>query len=129
MKINTQLKDFDTKTFEPIPDGYYEAEVVSVTHEKASTGTAYLNVELVILGPTHEGRHLWGKVFLTEPARWKLASLLNATGLGLVDELETNQLIGKTVCIRVKQVDDPDRGSRSEVVGYRKSQADNVVPF
>ena len=129
MLVNTNLSDFDPKSFDPIPDGYYEAEVANVTHEKASTGTAYLNVEFAILGPTHEGRHVWANVFLTEKARWKLAALLNATGIGMVDDLDTDQLIGNELRIRVKQVDDSFGDTRSEVVGFRKLKSDDGVPF
>ncbi len=129
MLVNTNLSDFDPRSFDPIPDGYYEAEVFNVTHEKASTGTAYLNAEFVVLGPTHTGRHVWANIYLTENARWKLAALLNAVGLGLVDELDTAQLMGTTLRIRVKTVDDTDGNSRQEVVGFRKLKADNIVPF
>ncbi len=129
MLINTNLSDFDPGSFDPIPDGYYHAEIAAVSQEKASTGTEYLNIEFLILGPTHEGRHVWANIFLTEKAKWKLAALLSATGIGLVDDLDTDQLLGKDLRIRVKQVDDPAGDSRQEVVGFRQSKSENVAPF
>ena len=129
MKFKTNLSDYDPESFDPVPNGYYDAEIVAVSQERASTGTEYLNIEFVILGPTHEGRHVWANIFLTKKARWKLAALLSATGIGLVDDLDTDQLIGKDLRIRVKQVDDPAGDSRQEVVGFRKLKSDNVVPF
>ena len=73
MFIETGLADFDPKVFDPIPKGYYDAEIINITQEHASTGTAYLNVEFEILGPTHAGRHMWANIYLTDKARWKLA--------------------------------------------------------
>jgi len=129
MKFKTNLSDYDPESFDPVPNGYYDAEIVAVSQERASTGTEYLNIEFVILGPTHEGRHVWANVFLTEKARWKLAALLSATGIGMVDDLDTDQLIGNELRIRVKQVDDSFGDSRSEVVGFRKLKSDDGVPF
>lgn len=129
MKLSVGLSNFDPKSFNPIPEGYYDAKIVAVSQERASTGTEYLNIDTVILAPTHEGRHVWANIFLTEKAKWKLAALLSATGIGLVDDLDTDQLLGKDLRIRVKQVDDPAGDSRQEVVGFRKLKSDNVVPF
>jgi hypothetical protein len=128
MIIETKLSGFDPKSFDPIPDGYYEATIVDVSLETASTGTEFLNVELEILGPNQVGRHVWSNLYLTEKARWKMAALVNAAGLGMVDKLETDQLIARKVRIRVKQVDDSS-GAPSEVVGFRKPKSESVVPF
>ena len=127
MFIETGLADFDPKVFDPIPKGYYEAEIIKITQEHASTGTAYLNVEFEILGPTHAGRHMWANIYLTDKARWKLAALVNAAGLGMVDELDTDLLIGKRLRIAVKNIDDPEAGNRSEVVGFQKLKSEDAA--
>ena len=127
MFIDTGLADFDPKVFDPIPKGYYEAEIIKITQEHASTGTAYLNVEFEILGPTHAGRHMWANIYLTDKARWKLAALVNAAGLGMVDELDTDLLIGKRLRIAVKNIDDPEAGNRSEVVGFQKLKSEDAA--
>ena len=129
MIVETNLSGFDPKSFNPIPDGYYEAQVVDVSLENASTGTAFLNIEFAILGPTQVDRHVWANLYLTEKARWKLAALVNAVGLGMVDKLDTNQLIGKKVRIRIKKADDSFGDSRPDVVGFRKPKSESVVPF
>ena len=127
MFIETGLADFDPKVFDPIPKGYYDAEIINITQEHASTGTAYLNVEFEILGPTHAGRHMWANIYLTDKARWKLAALVNAAGLGMVDELDTDLLIGKRLRIAVKNIDDPEAGNRSEVVGFQKLKSEDAA--
>ena len=127
MFIDTGLADFDPKVFDPIPKGYYDAEIINITQEHASTGTAYLNVEFEILGPTHEGRHMWANIYLTDKARWKLAALVSAAGLGMVDELDTDLLIGKRLRIAVKNIDDPEAGNRSEVGGFQKLKSEDAA--
>lgn len=127
MFIDTGLADFDPKVFDPIPKEYYDAEIIKITQEHASTGTAYLNVEFEILGPTHAGRHMWANIYLTDKARWKLAALVSAAGLGMVDELDTDLLIGKRLRIAVKNIDDPEAGNRSEVVGFQTLKSEDAA--
>ncbi len=93
MKIKTYLGGYETSDFEPIPPGIYEARIVHVSHEEASTGTKFLSVEFEILGSDQAGRHVWGNCYLTENARWKCAALLKAAGLPLEDELEIDLLM------------------------------------
>ena len=65
MRIIINLSNFDSKSFDPVPPGFYEAEIVDVNEDQASTGTRFLNIEFEILGPVEIGRHVWARCFLT----------------------------------------------------------------
>jgi hypothetical protein len=130
MKIKTNFKSGEQSVnpFDLIPPGIYSAEIFGMDYSQASTGTACLNIEFVVLGPSHEGRHVWTNLYLTEKAGWKYASLCAAAGITAADELETKELLGKQLRIVVKEVTGPDGTPRSEAVGFRKSKS-VPVPF
>ena len=45
----------------------------------------------------------------------------------MVDELDTDLLIGKRLRIAVKNIDDPEAGNRSEVVGFQKLKSEDAA--
>ncbi len=128
MRISTNLSTYKAPEFESVQPGVYTAEIVDVQPQRASTGTSMLNVEFEIVGPSEKGRHVWAGVFLTDKARWKLAALLNAVNVGLVDELDTAELVGRRLRIRVKEVDGEGQ-LRTEAVAFRKLPDSTITPF
>jgi hypothetical protein len=118
MKIKS--KYMPGRNFGPVPAGKYIAEIVEVTPSKASTGTDYLFVDLLIIGPSHQGRHVFAKLFLTDKAGWKLSALLHALGEQPDAEIETESLIGRPVGIDIKVVDGFDGSERNEISRFRK---------
>jgi hypothetical protein len=125
MKIRTNFKSSDPSenSYKPIPPGVYDARIFGMDYGQASTGTACLNVEYEILGPTNEGRHIWNNLYFTEKASWKYAGFCAAIGITPTEELETRDLLGKPLRIVVKEVIGQDGNPRSEVVGFRKSKS------
>jgi hypothetical protein len=122
MLIKTNLSD-SNKTlnqFDLIETGFYEAQIFSLDPGHASTGTPFLNVEFEILGPTFQGRHVWANIYLTEKANWKLASLCNAIGIKIGEEVETKDFLRKQLRLYVKEVEVPNGNIRAEAVGFRK---------
>ena len=81
----------EPRTWEPLPDGWYEAMIVNadVKDTKAGTGQ-YIAVRFDITGPTHEGRVVF-----------------------------TN--IGSTLGIKLATQRSEQYGDRNEVKGYRAS--------
>jgi hypothetical protein len=128
MKFRTNFGQAGTRTFTPIPQGRYSAEIIDATYETASTRTPFLNLEFLILGPAQIGRHVWTKIFLTEKASWKLAALLNAIGEQRAEEIDTASLLGKKLSLVVKVQDDADGVEHNDVSGFRKyeSQPDSI---
>jgi hypothetical protein len=107
----------------PIPPGVYDAKVFGMDYGQTSTGTDCLNLEFEILGPCCEGRHVWANLYLTEKASWKFAGFCAAIGIPPTEELETRDILGKTLRIVVKKVESPNGNLRSEVTGFRKSKS------
>ena len=128
MIVDTKLGSYEPPDSREVPAGLYEAQILGVRHEMASTGTLFLNVEFEILGPTESGRHVWANFYLTEAARWKLAALLNAVELPLDDQLETDSLIGRKLRIRVKELESPSGTTRSEAVAFLRLLTE-PIPF
>jgi len=120
MKFTANFSKSTGKNFDPIFSGKYEAEIIEASPEKSFNGKPFLNVGFRILGPTHEGRRVWTKLFTTEAAVWKLAALFNAIDEPLTDEADTEALLGKQLVITVKVVENEDGFLRNEVVGFRK---------
>jgi hypothetical protein len=124
MRLKTNFKnDGQSGTgFGLIPEGVYDAKVFGMDPVQASTGTEGLNIEFEIIGPIQTGRHVWGNLYFTEKAGWKFAALCNAVGIPASEELETRDLLGKTLRVVVKHVAGSDGVPRAEAVGFRKSK-------
>ena len=126
MKIQTNLSDYKQQQLEPVPAGTYDTEIVGVDEGSASTGTPYLSIEMKIDEPACVGRHVWANVFLTDAARWKLAQLISAAGLELTDELDTEDLLGRQIRIKVREITDQDGLADTEVHSFRRPKAGGV---
>jgi hypothetical protein len=130
MKFKTNFSEEATRTqsFDPIPPGIYQASVFGVFPSKASTGTEYLNIEFEILGPSHQGRHIWANIYLTDKAGWKLSAFCHAVGVEPCSEMDTSDFLGRPLLIVVKEIESADGNPRTEAAGFRKlKKAD--VPF
>ena len=93
--------------FEPIPAGWYLAEVVKSEMKKTKAGTgSYLNVQLKVLDGEYKGRYLFTMLNLVNPnpqaveiAQKELASMCEACG---IDEIEdSTELHGIAMAVRV----------------------------
>ena len=94
--------------FDPIPAGWYQAEIekAEVKQTKAGTGS-YLNVQYRITGEQYHNRVVFGMITISNPnqiaeqiGEKDLGSLMDSCGL--VSVSDTDQFIGKTVIIEVK---------------------------
>ncbi len=116
-------------SYEPIPAGWYDAEIKDADIKEAKSGGKYINLQFSITGPTHEGRIVFDLInFINrnpqtmEIAHKQLGSLIRAIGLVRVED--TNELVGGTCSIKVglskttEEYPDP----RNEVKGYKKKE-------
>lgn len=101
--------DYDT----PVPKGVYKAKVADITEGTSqSSGNDMLTVEYELVEGDFKGRKLWDYVVLTDAAAWKLRQFIDAMGVKAKGTLDTVELIGNLVLVRVKHEAD----SRPETV-------------
>lgn len=93
--------------FSPLPAGWYQVHITGaeLRNTKAGTG-AYIAVRYDVLGPTHQGRVVFGNLNIRNPnpkaeeiGRQQLGSLMRAIGLAQVSD--TDQLIGGQLMIKL----------------------------
>ena len=93
--------------FEALPAGWYQVHITGaeLRNTKAGTG-AYIAVRYDVLGPTHQGRVVFGNLNIRNPnpkaeeiGRQQLGSLMRAIGLAQVSD--TEQLIGGQLMIKL----------------------------
>ena len=93
--------------FEALPAGWYQVHITGaeLRNTKAGTG-AYIAVRYDVLGPTHQGRVVFGNLNIRNPnpkaeeiGRQQLGSLMRAIGLSQVSD--TDQLIGGQLMIKL----------------------------
>ena len=93
--------------FEALPAGWYQVQITGaeLRNTKAGTG-AYIAVRYDVLGPTHQGRVVFGNLNIRNPnpkaeeiGRQQLGSLMRAIGLAQVSD--TDQLIGGQLQIKL----------------------------
>src|SRR5262245_49518972 len=118
MKI--KLNGYHENSFDDfLPEGDYTVEIVDASLQEASTGTQFLKAVFRLLEGPLRDRTTASNYYLTPKAHWKLKSLLNAIDVKANDasELETDQMLGRTLRIRIQQTKDETGYSvRSEVV-------------
>lgn len=123
---------FDTATlpqseqsFDPLPAGWYQAKITKaeVKDTKAGTGN-YIAVRYDILGPTHQGRVVFGNLNIKNPnseaeriGREQLGELMRAVGLPRVQD--SDELIGGELNIKLKVRLSEQYGDSNDVSGYR----------
>lgn len=114
-----------TMSNEPVPAGWYQVKVhgAEVKNTKAGTGQ-YIAVRYDILGPTHQGRVVFGNLNIKNPnpkaeeiGRQQLGDLMRSIGLAKVTD--TDQLIGGTLKIKVDVRRDEQYGDSNEVKGFK----------
>ncbi len=93
--------------FDPVPPGWYNVSITQATLENTKNGSGqYINVRYDIIGPSFQGRVVFGKIHIKnanpkaeEYARADLGNLMRAIGLARVTD--TDQLIGANLKIKL----------------------------
>lgn len=120
------LDSVPDRTFEPIPDGWYVAQIKSAEVKPTSDGTGKrLNVRFDILGPTHAGAVIFQGLNIRNKnaeaeriALQELKAIRNAGGLPALQD--TDQLIGMTMEVKVATQPAKDGfEARNQLKGYR----------
>ena len=119
--------------FEPLPAGWYTATISQSELKATKAGNGqYIKIRYDIIGPTHQGRVVFGNLNIKNPnvkaeeiGRQQLGEIMRAIGLAKV--VDTDNLIGKQIGIKLSIKDDPKYGSGNEVKGF-KSVSGSTVP-
>lgn len=99
--------DVPEPSFDPIPTGWYRAKVSGSRLKDTKAGDGkYLEVEFTILGPSYEGRRVWGRFNLENPSdraveigRAQFGELCRA--VGKIQITNSDELHGEELQIRV----------------------------
>lgn len=114
-----------SKNFSPLPAGWYTATIseAEIKQTKAGTGE-YISIKYSITGPTHEGRGIYGNLNIKNPTpkaeeigRQQLGEIMRAIGLARIDN--TDQLIGKSLSIKLEVKLSEQYGDGNEVKGFK----------
>lgn len=117
-----------TSNYELLPAGWYDASIAGAELRDTKSGGQMIAVKYSILGPTHQGRLVWGNINIrnTNPkaeeiGRQQLGDIMRATGIARVTD--TDQLIGLTMGVKVA-ICEAQNGyeARNEVKGWKSSQ-------
>jgi len=117
----------EPRTWEPLPDGWYDAMIVDaeIRDTKAGTGQ-YIAIRYDITGPTHEGRVVFTNINLSNPnskaveiGHQQLSQITQI--IGIAELADTDQLIGSTLSIKLTTQRSEQYGDRNEVKGYKQS--------
>lgn len=120
--------------FEPLPAGWYQATVTGAELKKTKAGTGeYIAIRYDILGPTHQGRVIFGNLNIANPnqeaekiGRQQLRKLMVAIGLNSVSD--TDQLINGNLSIKLDVKHDEQYGDKNEVRGFKASAGGSAAP-
>lgn len=117
----------DIRSFELLPAGWYNAEMVDAEVKQAKSGNGeYLNLQFSLLDPPHVNRRVFVTLNLwnANPEAVRIANqqrLELLTALGKPNAGDTAELLGIPVCLRVTVREDKtgQYEPRNEVKGFR----------
>ena len=119
--------------FDPLPPGWYSATMAGAELKATKSGTGqYISVRYDIIGPTHQGRVVFGNLNIRnqspkaeEIGRQQLGDICRAIGLAKVSD--TDQLIGHSLMIKLSVEKSDQYGDKNEVKAF-KAIADGAPP-
>ena len=125
MPINVNELPESNNSFDPLPAGWYQANIKGSELKDTKSGTGqYIAVQYDILGPTHQGRVVFGNLNIRNPnpkaeeiGRQQLGELMRAIGLNTVQD--TDELIGGQLMIKLAIKKSEEYGDSNEIKGYK----------
>lgn len=123
--INAADLPVSESSFGPLPAGWYQVNIKGAELKDTKAGTGqYIAVQYDVLGPTHQGRVVFGNLNIRNPnpkaeeiGRQQLGELMRAIGLATVQD--TDQLIGGQLSIKLKIRKSEEYGDSNDVSGYK----------
>lgn len=114
-----------SNSYEPLPAGWYTATITGAELKATKAGTGqYIAIRYDIIGPTHQGRIVFGNLNIRNPnataeeiGRQQLGEVMRAIGLAKVQD--TDELIGGQLSIKVSIRNSDQYGDQNEVKGFK----------
>lgn len=111
--------------FTPLPEGWYDANIAGAELKTTKAGNGqYISIQYSIIGPTHQGRVVFGNLNIRNPnpkaeeiGRQQLGDLMRAIGLASVSD--TDQLIGGMLSIKLKIRKSDQYGDSNDISSYK----------
>jgi len=124
-EINVNELPQGNGNFEPLPAGWYTATITKAELKTTGAGNGqYIKCRYDITGPSHQGRVVFGNLNIKNPnvkaeeiGRQQLGDIMRAIGLAKV--VDTDNLIGGQISIKLTIKQDPKYGASNEVKGFR----------
>jgi len=113
------------KSYEPLPAGWYTAAITGAELKNTKAGTGqYISIKYDIIGPTHQGRIVFGTLNIRNPnvkaeeiGRKQLGEVMRAIGIAKV--ADTDELIGGQLSIKLSIKSSEQYGDQNEVKGFK----------
>jgi hypothetical protein len=121
-----ELPKSENGNYEPLPAGWYSASITAAEIKPTKAGTGeYISVRYDIIGPSHQGRVVFGNLNIRNPnpkaeeiGRQQLGDIMRAIGLAKVQD--TDQLIGGSLLIKlVTKSADGQYDASNEIKGFK----------
>jgi hypothetical protein len=131
--FNTNDLPQSENNFEPLPAGWYQVKVsgAELKNTKAGNGQ-YIAVRYDVLGPTHQGRVVFGNINVHNPnpeaeriGREQLGNLMRA--IGLTEVSDTDQLIGGQCEVKLSVRKSEEYGDSNDTKAWKSSKG-SVAP-
>jgi hypothetical protein len=122
------------RSYELLPDGWYNVTITKAELGTTKAGTGQkIDMRYDITGPTNQGRVIFGALNIRNPSqkaeeigRQQLGEIMRAVGLAKVQD--TDELIGKSLAVKVKtRPAENGYEARNEVAGF-KAIAGGLAP-
>lgn len=114
-----------TGEFLPLPEGWYDATINGAELKTTKAGNGqYIAVQYSIIGPTHQGRVVFGNLNIRNPnvkaeeiGRQQLGEIMRAINLASVSD--TDQLIGGSLSIKLSIRKSEQYGDSNDVTRFK----------
>ena len=111
--------------FEPLPAGWYTARITEAELKTTKAGNGmYINIRYDILGPSHQGRVVYGMINISNPnqkaeeiGEQQMAHLRSSIGLKRVTD--TNQILNGVCQIKLSVKLDAEYGDKNDIKGWK----------
>jgi len=121
------------RNYEVVPAGWYVAQITDAEIKDTKRGDGkYIKIRYDIQGPNHQGRVVFGNLNVNNPnpaaekiGRQQLGDIMRSVGMSNVTD--TDELLGKTMQIKIDIRDSEQYGPSNEVKAWKALSA-GMVP-
>ena len=124
-EINVSELPESSGSYDPLPEGWYQVSIKAAEIKPTKDGSGqYIKVQYAVLGPTHQGRVVFGNLNIRnasakaeEIGRQQLGELMRSIGLSRVSD--TDQLVGGNLQIKLSIRKQEGYEPSNEVKGFK----------